>query len=102
MILRASLINAQSTVALVKFFVTCVRIRRIIYEILCYPVIYWRALYIDLYTYVMNLWGVRHAINLGNLGGAYSRWVLIHSSLRYIVSEEEEEEENVNHGVQII
>ena len=45
MILRASLINAQSTVALVKFFVTCVRIRRIIYEILCYPVIYWRALY---------------------------------------------------------
>ena len=47
MILRASLINAQSTVALVKFFVTCVRIRRIIYEILCYPVIYWRALYTD-------------------------------------------------------
>ena len=46
MILRASLINAQSTVALVKFFVTCVRIRRIIYEILCYPVIYWRALYV--------------------------------------------------------
>ena len=46
MILRENLINAQSTVALVKFYVTCVRIRRIIYEILCYPVIYWRGLYI--------------------------------------------------------
>ena len=45
MILRASSISAQSTVALVKFFVTCVRIRHIIYEILCYSVIYGRGLY---------------------------------------------------------
>ena len=46
MILQKSLISAQSTVALVKFFVTCVRIRHIIYEILCYSVIYGRGLYI--------------------------------------------------------
>ena len=53
MILRESLISAQSTVALVKFFVTCVRIRHIIYEILCYSVIYGRGLYKGCTIYVI-------------------------------------------------
>ena len=74
MILRASLINAQSTVALVKFFVTCVRIRRIIYEILCYPVIYWRA-----YNIIIQLVWSDDQINLVKRFQSYNFNYTIHS-----------------------
>ena len=60
MILQANLIIARNTVALIKFFVTCVRIRHIIYEILCYSVIYGRGLYMYFLKTTINYFTINY------------------------------------------